>query len=378
MSILTLSEVSKIIDAKFSEQDKTFEFVSTDTRTINNGDLFIALRGPNYDGHNFIDDAASKGAIAAIVDRPIPSPCLIPTLQVSDTLIALGKLAKWRRDKYAVPIIAVTGSCGKTTTKSLLTSILEQKGKVLSPQKSFNNAIGLPLTLMQLTKEHEYAITEIGANHFGEIAYLTNIASPNVAIITTIAPVHLEGFGDLNGVAKAKSEIFQGLPRNGIAVINADDHFCNYLKERAAPHRIITFSKEVNADVFAKNVKLTNEGFSKFVLHIGNESIDITLPLLGSHHVTNALAAAAGTFAIGASLTEIKKGLENIIPVDKRMVKKPGIDGSIILDDTYNANPVAVEAALRLVNKFNGEKVFIFGEMGELGKEAAYCCMSLW
>jgi len=218
---MKLSEIAQCLQGKLAGADVNFEFVSTDTRTLKPGELFIALKGPQFNGHDFIRQAQEKGAIAALISDPITTT--LPTIKVTDTRLALGQLAAWRRLQVNIPLLAVTGSAGKTTTKTMLANIMAQQGNVLATEGTFNNDIGLPLTLLGLTSQHDYAVIEMGANHFGEIDYLTRIAKPNVAVITNIGPVHLEGFGDLKGVARANGEIFNGLTTDGAAIINADD-----------------------------------------------------------------------------------------------------------------------------------------------------------
>jgi len=362
----TLSDLVKPLGGELHGKDATFEFVSIDTRTIKPGELYVAIKGPQFDGHAFLEAAKEKGAVAAIVSEDVKSS--LPTIKVKDTAYALGILGALRREQLIhIPLLAITGSCGKTTTKTMMASILEGCGKTLSSIGTMNNAFGLPLTLLRLTAEHEYAVVEMGANHFEEIAYLTNIARPTVAGITLAGPVHLEGFGNVYGVAQAKGEIFRGLLPEGVALINGDDEQANYWKTLVLSHRKIIFGKTEKADIRAVDITADAIGQPSFTLQTPKGSVHIKLPLLGEHNVTNALAAAAGTFAIGISLEKIKHGLENVPGVNKRLNTYVGLGGATIIDDTYNANPLGVKAALEVLAKREGEKILVLGSMGELG-----------
>ncbi len=363
-----LQTLANVLQGELYGKNVTFNMVSTDTRTIQPGDLFVALTGPNFDGHDFINTAKEKNAAAALISKNIK--CELPTLQVEDTRKALGKMAKHHRNQFDLPVVAITGSCGKTTTKTMVASILSQKATTLSSLKSLNNDIGVPLTLLRLTPDYKYAVIEMGANHPGEIHYLTHIAKPYVAMVNNVAPAHLEGFGSVKGVASAKSEIFEGLVDGGYAVVNADDEFADFIKDRAKGSNIITYGVQNPADIFARNVLLDESGYPNFTLIKGNEKIDILLPVLGEHNVMNALAAAAVSTALGFDLQSIKSGLENMEPVDMRLIRREGMNGSVIFDDTYNANPLSFDAALRVLARNKGEKILVIGDMGELGSNA--------
>ena len=365
---LTLSEVAKKLNAKHMGSDVTFRHVSIDTRTINPDELFIAIIGPNFDGHQFVQMAAEKGAVAAIVNKPVETS--IPLLVVEDCGEALIQLAIIRRAQLNIPFLSVTGSCGKTTTKSMMASILSHCGFVHAGRKSFNNHYGVPLTILGINETHQYAVVEMGANHPDEIAQLTKIARPDVAALTMAAPVHLEGFVTIDGVAQAKGEIFQGLPENGMAVINQDDVYADYWKNLVADKRVRTFGLSANADFYTDDISIDEQSHPTFCLHTAEGEINLTLPLIGEHNVMNALAAAAATQAVGASLEAIKQGLETMTPVDKRMVKYVGKLGIEILDNSYNANPTGVDAALKVLSRNHKKKIFVLGEMGELGDMA--------
>jgi UDP-N-acetylmuramoyl-tripeptide--D-alanyl-D-alanine ligase len=285
-------------------------------------------------------------------------------------LQALGQLAAFRRQQTHIPVIGLTGSCGKTTTKSMIASILQLCGPTLATEGTLNNDIGVPITLMRLTPEHQYAVIEMGANHQQEIRYVTQITRPDVALITNVAPVHIEGFGGIDGIAKGKAEIFEGLTENGVAILNADDHYVDYWRELLPGRKIIYFGMNKKADVTAKNIQLTAEGTASFELVIGNSSAPITLNILGAHNVMNALAAAAATKAIGIDIAAIQKGLLAFTPVNKRLVEYAGFAGAQVIDDSYNANPTAFLAVLQILQHKNGEKILIMGDMKELGEKS--------
>jgi len=363
---MKLSKASKVMTASLQGEDAEFQSVSIDTRTLSPGDLYIAIRGPNFDGHDFVGQAAEKSAVAAIVSTP--SSASIPLITVSDTRQALIDLAAYHRTQWQGTVISVTGSCGKTTTKTLLAGIFSQQDQTLSNASSFNNDIGVPLTLLQLKPKHQYAICEIGANHPGEIAALTHIVKPDVAIITNAAAAHLAGFGDVEGVACAKGEIFQGLNNgSGIAVINADDGHANFWKKQVGDHRVVTFGINNTADVMAQDIQVNKQVQPTFRLVLPNGETDITLQLIGEHNVMNALAAAAAAYSQDISIEKIKQGLESANAVNRRLVEKIGYAGATIIDDTYNANPLSTSAAISLLAKREGDSVFVLGDLLELG-----------
>lgn len=369
MSNLHLSDISKILDGELNGADVTFDTIDMDTRKLRPGSLFVALEGEQFDGHDFLAQAQASGAVAALVHKKINTD--LPIVVVPNTRKALGILAKTWRDRAPIKLLAITGSCGKTTTKSMLASIMSQLGPVLSNPSSFNNDIGLPITVLQLKPEHEYAVLEMGTNHFGEIAYLTEIARPDVALILNIGSAHLEFFGDVAGVARAKGEIFQGLSKDGTAVINADDAFANYLRSLTDGRRVLTFSLIKEADVTGANIVVDAKGYPSFDLTLNKQMVAINLPIVGKHNVANALGAAAAAYAAGATIEQIKAGLETAQPVAKRMIWRTGKNDARILDDTYNAAPNAVIAALNVLANLPGEKVFAFGGMAELGEHGA-------
>lgn len=369
---MKLSEIIKILKNKAILDGADAEFINlnTDTRTLMVGDFYLALKGDNFDGHDFVLKAKELGASGALVDHKIAVD--LPQIIVPDVRLALGEIGVWQRNKFNIPLIAITGTCGKTTTKEMTAAILRQCGNTLASIKSFNNDIGVPLTLWQLQNNYQYAVLEVGANHFGEISYLTNLIKPDVAVIINALSGHLEGFGDVAGVSRAKGEILEGLKPNGIAVLNADDNYFAYWRDLAGKHKVLSFGIESKADVRAESILLDAKGRPSFKMIFPNgKKIDVNLPLLGKHNVVNALAAAAATFSIGVSVAAIKNGLESLAHVYMRLVSRIGFNGAEIIDDCYNAIPQAVIAALQLLAQYPKEKILVFGCMRELGKEAA-------
>ncbi len=378
---LSLKKAAEILSATIinDAHETQFTGISTDTRTIQPGNLFVALRGEKFDAHDFIDQAVQKGSAAVLVQRQLKVS--LPQLLVSNTLAALGKLAKSWRDQFNIPFIALTGSNGKTTTKNMLGAIFLQANQnqadaILFTQGNFNNDIGLPLTLCRLAPTHRIAIIEMGMNHFGELDYLSQLTEPTTALITNIATAHLEGVGgNIEGVAKAKAEIFNGLQKGGSAIINADDNFADYFRNLVSPYHSLTFSLKNNAaDVRGEILPNTNSEKTQlqtlFRLAYQNQSIDILLNLPGEHNVMNALAASAAAIANGVSLADIKTALEKIQPAPGRLQFKVGQQGLRIIDDTYNANPASLRAAMyTLVNNHQGTKVLVLGDMRELGSD---------
>jgi UDP-N-acetylmuramoyl-tripeptide--D-alanyl-D-alanine ligase len=362
---MRLHEAAEALGARWAGEDVLLQGVSTDTRTLQPGQLFVALHGPNFDGHDYLADAKTRGAAACLVEKPVAT---CPTLIVGDTRLALGKLARaWRR-RFNMPLLAVTGSNGKTTVKEMLANILGQQGQTLATRGNLNNDIGLPLTLFGLDARYSGAVVEMGANHAGEIANLTRLAEPDVAVITNAAPAHLEGFGSLEGVARAKGEIFQGLSETGTAVINADDQFASMWCELAGSRKQVTFGLYKPADVTAR-WRAGDHG-SQLEVTTPTENLECELALLGEHNVLNALAAIAAAHAVGIPMTAIKAGLEGMQPVPGRLQLKPGLNGSRIIDDTYNANPASLAAAIQVLAGFSGKRILVLGDMGELGEAA--------
>lgn len=365
---MKLSEIANILGVEYNGSEILIESVSIDSRALKPGQLFIAIIGDQFDGHDFVASAEKQGAAAVIVSSPVDVG--IPSLLVNDTRQALAKIAQFHREKMSATIMGLTGSCGKTTTKAILASILSQHGNTLSNERSFNNDIGVPLTLLQLKPTHQYAVCEMGANHPGEIAALTHIVRPDVATITNAAAAHLEGFGDVRGVACAKSEIFQGLGPDGVAVINADDDYADFWKKQVGERRIVTFGRHRPADVSAQRVELNEKGQPKFLLVLPNDKANVQLQLIGEHNVMNALTAAAMAYAKNVPTSAIKAGLEAAASTNKRLVEKKGYAGATVIDDTYNANPLSASAAISVLARRGGDSVFVLGDMLELGEHA--------
>lgn len=361
---MRLQEAAEVLGARWAGEDVMLDGVSTDSRTLQAGQLFVALHGPNFDGHDYLVEAKAKGAAACMVEKPVAN---CPALIVKDTRLALGRLARaWRRN-FAMPLVAVTGSNGKTTVKEMLASIFAQQGEVLATRGNLNNDIGVPLTLFGLAENHSGAVIEMGANHAGEIAYLTSLAEPNVAVITNAAPAHLEGFGTLQGVAKAKGEIFQGLKQDGTAIINADDDYAEFWQTLTKEKNVLTFGLQNPADISAH--WQAGERGSQIQVTSPAGKIKLQLALLGEHNVMNALAAIAAALAAGIKPTTIKAGLEAMQPVPGRLQLKAGLHGSRLIDDTYNANPASLAAAIEVLAGFSGKHILVLGDMGELGED---------
>lgn len=345
--------------------------VSLDTRTLGVGDAFFAIRGPRLDGHEFVADAASRGASCVVVHNvPDPMPTGVPVILVEDTTRALGRLGAVHRAKFNIPVVAVTGSNGKTTTKELIAAVLATRWRVHKPESSFNNQWGLPLTLLRLTAEHEALVVEIGTNQRGEIAALTALAAPNVGVVTTVAAVHTEFLGSLTGVREEKAALVRGLAADGWAILNADDErVASMARDTAA--RVLTYGSGPTAAVRAVGeVQDRPEGL-RFALEASGQRASVNLAFAGRHNVTNALAAAAVGVALGLELTDIARGLSNARPVKGRCVWREA-GGVRILDDTYNANPASVKAALETALAHRGSRrlLVVLGDMLELGPVA--------
>jgi len=341
----------------------TYQGISIDTRTLKPGNLFFAIIGETLDGHDFVEEAFKKGAAGAVISKPVKTTGTV--IQVKDTTQTLGDITKAWREKFSLPLIGLTGSNGKTTTKNMLAHIFSQKGKTLSTRGNLNNQWGMPLMLAELSDEYQYAIIEMGMNHFHEIAYLTKLAKPTMALITNAGPSHLEGVGNtVEGVAKAKGEIFEGLTEDGIAVINADDEFCSFWKNLVKNKRVITFGLNKQADVWGEPLE---EGFN---LHYKNQSILIKLKLLGDHNIRNAVSASAVALVNGIEMEIIKKALEDILPEHGRMETKRGLNHVLVIDDTYNSNPLSLKAAIDTVKKSSKTKILVLADMRELGEQA--------
>ncbi|MGE0029528.1 MAG: UDP-N-acetylmuramoyl-tripeptide--D-alanyl-D-alanine ligase [Steroidobacteraceae bacterium] len=365
-----LSEVVAAAGGRLAGADAGFSGVSIDTRTLERGQLFFALSGPRFDGHAFLQAAAEKGAAAAVVERA--SEHGLPQVVVQDVQAALTALAgAWRRQCKAL-VLGVGGSNGKTTTKELLASILAQAGPTLATRGNLNNHIGVPLTLLSLEPSHRYAVIEMGANHPGEIAALAALAAPSIALVTNAGDEHLEGFGDLSGVARAEGEMYAALPPDGTAVINADDPFHGLWRTMARTARVLHFGIESPAEARATAIQGRIEAgafATAFTLTLAGEQARVRLALAGRHNVLNALGAAAAAHAAGVGLAAIVAGLERMHPVGGRLQLKAGPRGSWLIDDSYNANPSSVRAGIDVLCSLPGEHWLVLGEMAELGNQ---------
>lgn len=370
---MSLAQIAQVTDGQLlncPDAVLMVKNISTDTRTVSAGSLFLALQGERFDAHDFAAQAADKDAVAIVVSRPLPDVSL-PQILVADTRIALGQIAAWVRNQLDLQIVAITGSCGKTTVKEMCAAILRQSAPVLATQGNLNNEIGVPQTLLRLTPDERYAVVELGANHPGEIAWTTSLVKPDVAVINNVAAAHLAGFGSLRGVAVAKTEIFSGLSETGTAIINADSEFYDWWREILSVRTLSFGVENPKADFRAENIEQNEAGIASFMLICPLGRIAIQLPVPGLHNVSNALAAAAVTTSLGLSLEQVKSGLMTMVPVKGRFCVQKLSDSVTVIDDTYNASVQSVMAAIDTLSVMPGYRVLVFGDMGELGADAA-------
>lgn len=370
--MMALQQATEILNAELHGENVEFESVSTDTRSIKPGDLYVALQGEKFDGHDYIEDAKKAGAIAAIVHKEIETS--LPYIKVSDTRKALGDLAAgWRRE-FEGSVIAVTGSNGKTTVKEMIAAVLEEQGSVMATAGNFNNDIGLPLTLLRMAKE-KFAVIEMGANHPGEISLLTGITKPDIALITNAGSAHLDGFGSVKGVATAKAEIYQGLSESGIAIINKDDEYSDYWLALCEGYKALEFSmKDKSASVYGEWEQSLSGGELTVALTKENKNLEtfvVNLKVYGLHNAMNALAAIAVAEALNVSKDKIVKALNGFTSVKGRLNLQQVSAGLRVIDDTYNANPASLAAGINVLNELPGEHWLVLGDMGELGGDEA-------
>ncbi|HQR47769.1 MAG TPA: UDP-N-acetylmuramoyl-tripeptide--D-alanyl-D-alanine ligase [Steroidobacteraceae bacterium] len=371
--IRDLAEFARVAGGRLDGANAAFGAVTTDSRAVERGELFVALRGERFDAHDFVRQAAERGCAGAVVSRKVKAA--VPQVVVADTLEALTAFARaWRHD-FSGTVVGLTGSNGKTTVKEMIGAILGRCGPCLVTQGNLNNHIGVPLTLARLEAGHRYAVIEMGANHRGEIAHLASIARPDVGLVINAGPAHLEGFGGIEGVARGKGEMFEALGVECAAVVNADDRYAAFWHGLAREAgRIVTFGVREHADFMAGGVecRLADDGFvTDFDLTCPLGRSRVSIALAGEHNVMNALAAAATAAAAGASLDAITAGLGSVRPVAGRLQLRAALNGARLVDDSYNANPGSVRAGLKALATVPGEHWLVLGEMRELGEDSA-------
>ncbi len=368
---LRLEDVSRYVHGKLVNEDLGIvcSHVSTDSRHIVGGELFVPLQGKHYDGHNFIVQAAKKGAVATLTSRDTSS--ILPAVQVDNTLNALGDLGKLARERFNGLVVAITGSVGKTTCKEMIAHILRLKGKTLATKNNNNNEVGVPLALLQLEEEHKFAVIEMGAAKPGDIKYLTQMVIPDVGYITNAKPAHLDKLGTWEGVAREKGELYKHMKADGKSVFNLDDRYSDYWLQCSSTRDIYTYSLENPvADFYARHIQLETTN-SCFQLNFFGQYVDIHLPLPGQHNISNAIGAAAVAAACGAEIQQIVEGLNTMKGVQQRLITHELNDGKTLIDDSYNANPASMRAAIDTLAQYTGKRLLVIGDMHELGNESA-------
>ncbi len=369
---MSLQEVQAETGGVITGANAEFSAASIDTRTLQPGDLFVAINGPNFNGNEFVSVAAEKNACAVIVAEPVNVD--LPVLTVSDTRQALGTLGAMNRNRTAACVLGLTGSQGKTSVKEMTGAILAQCDSVMMTSGNLNNELGVPLSLLKIDRQHKYAVIEMGANGPGDIAYSVALARPDIAHITCIAGTHLEGFGDLNGVAEGKSEIWAGIRKNGTAIVNIDDVFAPQFIDqiKLLGRQIVTVSGSGNqhADFFADEIQLDQFQGAGFQLNSPKGKVAIRLQVPGKHNISNAMAAAAMAMTAGAGLDAVRVGLEKFAAVKGRMCIVAGLHGATLIDDSYNASPASFRAAIDVLAETKGTRIVVMGEMAELGRGA--------
>jgi len=371
--VFKVSVAARAIGAELRGDDAQITRVTTDSRIAGGGDLFVAIKGPRFDGHDFVEQAVAAGATAMMVSASSQTNKLLaPALIVDDVRLAYGRLAAWWRALFSIPLVAITGSNGKTTVKEMLASILREHGgedAVLATRGNLNNDIGVPAMLLELEPHHRFAVIEMGMNHLGEIAYLSRLARPTIALINNAGTAHIGEVGSVEAIARAKGEIFAGLDFSGVAVINGDDASAGYWRSLVADRRIVDFGLTRKADVTAR-YELSDVG-SLITFRTPDAEFPVTLGVPGLHNVKNALAAAAAAFVLGVPSGMIAAGLHRYVGVAGRLQRMTLAGGDVILDDSYNANLESAQAALSVLGTSSGQKILVMGDMGELGEAAA-------
>lgn len=365
-----LSELASAAGVRHHGADAEVHGVAIDSRSVQAGDLFVALPGARVDGHAFLADAAAGGAAAALVSQV--QDIALPQLVVDDVLAALGQLAACNRRRFTGQLIAVTGSSGKTSVKGMLSTVLARRARVLATAGNFNNEIGVPLTLLRLSPGDGIAVVEMGARGAGHIDYLCRLAMPDIAMLLNASAAHLEGFGSLQAVADAKGEIYDRLSPDGVAIVNADSPFARdwTARARSTGARIISYGLQALASVSATAIELGPD-HCRFLLHHAGDSAPVVLQVPGEHSVSNALATAAAAIACGMSVADIAGGLAEVQPTQGRLQRRPGRGGMSLIDDAYNANPASVRAAIDVLARCDGPRVLVLGAMLELGEQSA-------
>jgi len=372
---MSLQQLANTVGGRLVGESVHVHSISTDTRTISEGDLFVALQGENFDGNEFAQQAIEKGALAALLSDDINLSA--PYIKVSNTLDALTDLARAERIEADIPVVAITGSNGKTSVKEMLASILRQSKCVLATEGNLNNQIGVPLTLLKLTDAYDVAVVEMGASRHGDIAHLCSVAAPTVVILNNVGSAHLEGFGDLQGVANAKGEIVSGVSEAGVVVLNKEEPWFDQWVALAGDKRVVSFGWSNSADIWVdrntiKTGLFAGEFKTSFVMNVQQQNIDVQLNLIGEHNVLNALAAAAAAISLGASADNVRDGLALLQSVKGRMQALKGLNDSVIINDCYNANPKSFDAAMACLTGLDEPVWLVLGDFAELGVESGH------
>ena len=370
MSHGMLGDMAGQVGGALHGDDAHFDGVSTDTRTLGRAMLFVALKGPRYDGHDYLETASERGAAGALVQRRLDAP--LPQVVVADTRNALGRHARaWRR-RFELPVVGVTGSNGKTTVKEMIAAILSRRGPVHATRGNLNNDVGVPVTLTGLGPQHQAAVIELGTNHPGEIAYLAHLALPSIGVLTNAAPAHLQGFGSVAAVAREKGALFAALPPDGTAIINADDPHAGLWEAMVESRRIVRFGAHRNADFQCRDVvqRVAGSGL-ELAVRVSSPlgELDLCVPLAGPHNALNATCAAAAAWAAGADARDIADGLATMRGVSGRMQVVAAMNGARMIDDSYNANPASMHAAIGCLAALPAPRWLVIGDMAELGDQ---------